>query len=262
MEHSSFRRSALIQLSVVHALVMREVITRYGRHNIGFLWLFLEPMLFTIGITTMWTAMKATHGSQLPIVTFAVTGYSSILLWRNTSNRLVHSLEPNLSLLYHRNVTVLDIFVARIFLEIAGATFSCTALTLLFTLIGWMEPPPDVLTAVSGWGMLSWFAASLGLFVGALSEKAHLIGRVWHIITYLLFPLSGAGFLVEWAPESIRSILFWVPMIHGTEMIRHGYFGSLIHPHYSVAYLASVNLTLMLFGLVLSRHLKQHIQHT
>ena len=39
MPPSSLRRSATIQLRVIHALVMREVLTRYGRHNIGFLWL-------------------------------------------------------------------------------------------------------------------------------------------------------------------------------------------------------------------------------
>ena len=28
---------------------MREIITRYGRNNIGFLWLFVEPLLLTFG---------------------------------------------------------------------------------------------------------------------------------------------------------------------------------------------------------------------
>ena len=87
MPPSSRRRSATIQLRVIHALIMREVLTRYGRHNIGFLWLFIEPMLFTLGVTTLWTLSKASHGSSLPIVAFAVTGYSSVLLWRNTSGR-------------------------------------------------------------------------------------------------------------------------------------------------------------------------------
>ena len=27
---------------------MREIITRYGRNNIGFLWLFVEPLLLTL----------------------------------------------------------------------------------------------------------------------------------------------------------------------------------------------------------------------
>jgi hypothetical protein len=37
------------QLRVLYALLARELLTRYGRHNIGFVWLFAEPMLFTLG---------------------------------------------------------------------------------------------------------------------------------------------------------------------------------------------------------------------
>ena len=67
---------------MIWALLLREILTRYGRHNIGFLWLFVEPMLFTLGVAALWTA-RAVHGSDLPIVAFAITGYSSVLLWRN-----------------------------------------------------------------------------------------------------------------------------------------------------------------------------------
>jgi hypothetical protein len=78
----SLRRSWSIQRRVIWALLLREIMTRYGRHNIGFLWLFVEPMLFTLGVTALWTATQSAHGSNLPIVAFAITGYSSVLLWR------------------------------------------------------------------------------------------------------------------------------------------------------------------------------------
>ena len=92
-----------IQRRVIWALLLREILTRYGRHNIGFLWLFVEPMLFTVGVTALWTATKSVHGSNLPIVAFAVTGYSGVLLWRNMPTRCVLAIDPNLGLLYHRN---------------------------------------------------------------------------------------------------------------------------------------------------------------
>ena len=44
----------MIQKRVISALLMREILTRYGRHNIGFLWLFAEPMIFTVGVTVLW----------------------------------------------------------------------------------------------------------------------------------------------------------------------------------------------------------------
>ena len=67
---------------VIGALVLRELLTRYGRNNIGFLWLFVEPMLFVMIITAVWAATRSIHGSQIPIVAFALTGYTSLLMWR------------------------------------------------------------------------------------------------------------------------------------------------------------------------------------
>ena len=130
---TSLRRSLIIQFRVIGALLMREVITRYGRHNIGFLWLFVEPMIFTLGVTALWSFVQGTHGSKLPIVAFAVTGYSSVLLWRNMPNRLVQAIRPNLALMYHRNVKVLDVYAARLALEAVGATISFTVLATIFT---------------------------------------------------------------------------------------------------------------------------------
>ena len=37
-ERAPFMDSLKVQLRILWALFMREVLTRYGRHNIGFLW--------------------------------------------------------------------------------------------------------------------------------------------------------------------------------------------------------------------------------
>ena len=259
-EKTSIFRSLAIQVRVINALIMREVITRYGRHNIGFLWLFLEPMLFTLGITTLWTLINATHGSNLPITAFAVTGYSSILLWRNCSGRVIKAIEANLSLMYHRNVRVFDVFASRLILEISGATTSAIVLTITFTSIGWMYFPVDILTAVIGWLLLAWFAFALSLVVGAASERSEIIERVWHIFTYLLFPLSGAGFMVDWLPKSFQEVVLWLPMVHGTEMIRHGYFGNAVLTYESPTYLLLFNAVLTFIGLALVRETGRRVQ--
>src|SRR5437868_3222624 len=108
---------------------MREVLTRFGRHNIGFLWMMVEPMLFTLAVTALWTLVKAFHGSNLPIAAFALTGYSTVLLWRNMPARAIGAVEPNLALMYHRNVKLMDVYLARILLEAAGATMSFVVLS-------------------------------------------------------------------------------------------------------------------------------------
>lgn len=239
----------MVQGRVIHALLMREILTRYGRHNIGFLWLFVEPMLFTTGVTILWTIAKAAHGSSLPIVAFALTGYSSVLLWRNMPARCIGAVEPNLALMYHRNVRVIDIFVARLILEAGGATISFVTLGLFYTYIGWLDPPRDVLTVVEGWLMIAWFGSSLAMFLGALAEKSELVERLWHPVQYLAFPLSGAAFMVDALPPGAQRYILYVPMVNGVELVREGYFGNEARVHYDLPYMVGCCVALSLLAL-------------
>ena len=255
-----FVRSLTIQIRVIGALLMREVITRYGRHNIGFMWLFLEPMLFTLGVTALWTITKTAHGSNLPIVPFAITGYSSVLLWRNGSGRCAKAIEPNLSLLYHRNVRVIDVFFSRLILEIAGITISLIVISLICISFDWMQVPADILTMVIAWILLAWFAAALGLVVGAISERSEMFERLWHTVMYLLFPLSGALFMVDWLPKAAQEIVFWLPMVHGTEMLRHGYFGDSVRTYENPSYFIFINLITSFIGLALVKETGRRVE--
>lgn len=247
---SAIRRSAAIQGRVIYALLMREVLTRYGRHNIGFLWLFVEPMLFTTGITVLWTLAQAAHGSSLPIVAFALTGYSTVLLWRNMPARCIGAIEPNLALMYHRNVRPIDVFLARILLEAGGATVSFVTLSLFYIAIGWLNPPQDVLQVMFGWLMLTWFGASLALFLGASAERSELVERIWHPASYIAFPLSGAAFMVDALPQQVQHYALYIPMVNGVEIVREGYFGSLVKSHYDIPYMVTVCTVLTLLALL------------
>ena len=252
MKHDTpLLKSLQIQLRVVGALLMREILTRYGRHNVGFLWIFFEPMMFTLGVTALWTISKATHGSNLPITAFAVTGYSSVLLWRNCASRCALAILPNQALLYHRNVRVIDLFLARVILEVSGATISFSVLCALFITIGMMEPPKDISLIIAGWIHLTLFGVSLGFIVGALSERSEVAERIWHTVAYLLFPLSGALFMVEWLPMQAQKLVLYLPMVHGTELVRGGYFGSLVKPHYDLSYAFIADLILLFIGLAM-----------
>lgn len=255
----SLLRSWSIQRRVIGALLMREILTRYGRHNIGFLWLFIEPMLFTLGVTALWTLSGANHGSSLPIVAFALTGYSSVLLWRNMPARCISAIEPNLSLLYHRHIKMIDVYFSRLALEAAGATISFVVLALLFISIGWLSPPEDVLKIALAWVLLAWFGAALAISLGSIAYDSEIVDRIWHPASYLLFPLSGAAYLVDALPKQAQEVVLYLPMVHGVELLREGYFGSAITAHYDIGYMAGFCAVLTLIGLIQTRSLNRKV---
>ena len=249
-----------IQRRVLHALLMREIITRFGRKNLGVLWLVGEPMLFTLGVATLWSMIRLHAGSPIPIVAFAVTGYSSVLMWRNSATRSASAIAQNKPLLFHRNVRVIDVLLTRIALEIGGATGSFIVLSSLFTFVGWMPMPEDLLKVMCGWFMLAWFGASLALLIGAGTAFSEIVERLWHPAAYILFPISGAAFMVEWLPASMQKIVLLLPMVHGVEMLREGYFGAVERTHYDIGYMAICCLIITLAGLYLVREAGRRVE--
>jgi capsular polysaccharide transport system permease protein len=251
-ETSSLLRSLAVQRRVIGALLMREVITRFGRHNLGVLWLFVEPMMFTVGVAMVWSAMGH-RDSGTSVVAFALTGYSSVLMWRNSVSHCNGAIRANLNLLFHRNVRVIDVLITRAMLEVVGASASFMLLGSLFVGFGWIAPPGDLMQVLEGWLMLAWFGMALALTIGAATAYSALVERIWVPVAYLLFPLSGAAYLTDWLTPGLRSFVLWLPMVHGIEFVREGFFGPVIRYHYDMAYMTRANALLTLAALWLIR---------
>jgi capsular polysaccharide transport system permease protein len=254
----SFFQSLAIQRRVISALVLREMLTRYGRHNIGFLWLFLEPMLFAIGITIMWTYLHIAKGN-ITVAGFALTGYSAIVMWRNTVNKMTNTASSNKGLLHHRQVKILDLVLARIFLEFAGVTTSLVFLTIIFNQLDLMPLPVNPLVALIGWFYLMWFVSGVGMIAAYLGELSELFDRVWHVLMYLTLPFTGAFYMVAWLPPEVQKILLWSPMVNAVELFREGYFGPSVQTIYSIQYLVIANSLLTFIGLVMVRKVRRRL---
>ncbi len=246
----SLWESFRIQVRVVAALILRESLTRYGRHNIGFLWLFAEPMLFTLGVTIIWNLIGLTKGSGITITEFVLTGYSALLLWRNMPSRCVLALPPNYDLLFHRQVKPIDIFLARGLLEGAGATISFIILAFVFHALTLVRLPHDILQVATAWLLLMWYALAVSLLVGAVSERTEVVEKVWHITMYLMIPLSGSFVMLDSLPQKFRSLMLWIPTVSCAELLREGYFGPAITSYYSISYVVIFNSVVLFFALV------------
>ena len=258
---TSMSNSIKVQARVIWALLMREIITRYGRHNVGFLWLFIEPMMFSIGITILWSFTGMSKGI-IPVAGFALTGYSSIVLWRNMVSRLANTSSANQGLLYHSPVKIVDLILSRAFLEAAGVSISFIGLSFAFTAIGLMSLPVDPLQTVIAWFLLIWFVIGAGMIAAYAGETSEVFDRIWHVMMYLTLPFTGAFSMVSWLPLSTQEILLWSPMVHAVEMLREGYFGGGVNAIYSVFYLMSCNLILTLVGLILIRKIRRNLEES
>jgi capsular polysaccharide transport system permease protein len=58
--------------------------------------------------------------------------------------------------------------------------------------------------------------------------------RLVHTAAYLLFPLSGALFMVDRLPGNVQQLARLVPMVTGVELLREEYFGAVVRAHYDI----------------------------
>ena len=70
---------------------------------------------------------------------------------------------------------------------------------------------------------------------------------------------SGAFYLVDSLSKSAQKIALKIPMVHGTEMMRHGYFGDLIRTYESIGYIVIINLVLTFVGMVLIQRFRNGV---
>jgi capsular polysaccharide transport system permease protein len=248
-EETPLAEALAIQWRVIQALLLRELISSFGRNNIGFLWMFISPALFVGGFAAIHALILDGARETVPMVPFFLTGWSAMLLWRGMFSKCSGAVGANRGLLYHRNVTVYDLFFARMLLEGASVTVAFIGLMTATVSFGLIAMPHDVLGMIQGWFLLYWFGVGFALVMAVLMDRYSLIKNLNRLISISLLVLSGAFFMVDWLPTQVQAQVLWIPMVHGTEMIRGAYFGPMVTAHFSVAYLSTVNLLLLFSGL-------------
>lgn len=251
--------AARLQLIVIGALMMREIHTRYGRQNLGFVWLIAEPFVFCMGVILVWSALHGRYQHGIPILGFVLTGYMPLTLWRHCVQRAVHCFRANSSLLYHRQVRMLDLLVARIVLEVYGALIAYAVIAFIFWALGYYELPKDWGLFYLGWGYMIAFSAGLGLVMGCVSEMAEWTEKLVGPFMYFLLPISGVFYMADWLPERYRELALYVPTLHAFEMIRSGQFGPSVRVHYEVSYITAVCAVLISLGLMMCRGVHRHL---
>lgn len=251
------RSSLKIQYNVIKALVLRDIIRRWGRGNIGFAWIFLEPMLIILPFVLIFSVRGKFEGGiyhlyGISLFAFILVGYSPFMLWRSTIKSCTGAITGNKPFLHHRNLRALDFYASRILLDVFGVTSSFVLLLAFLVATKLMHLPVEATVFVAAWCLLIWFAIGLGLTFGPLLAKYKLLNTIWRVISLFLLLASGVFFFAAWLPPATRSFLLYLPMLHLSEMIKHGYFGEIIKTYESVPYILAWNTVLSFTGLYIA----------
>jgi len=249
----------LTQGRVIGALIMRELQTRFGRHNLGFLWLFFEPLFLGLMVGLIHMA----HGRTLPggvnPFLFALVGYVPFFMFRSIVNRAGSALHSNLTLLFHRQVTPVDVILSRNLLEAASVT---GVIVLILAVAAWAAEvwPANAGLIFVSLMLMFLLCNGISMMVAAAVSRWEGADRLVHPLTYLAMPLSGAFYAVQWMPPSVREILLWNPLVHVHEAIRAGMFGDAFISYYDLSYVVWCIMIVTLLGLAALRGARRKLE--
>lgn len=241
-----------IQCRVVHALILREVKSRYGGRQLGFLWALIEPLIFMSLFIALFQLMGRTSQSGVPTALFFVTGFAPFFMFRDTYPQVSAGVKGTIPLLMFPQVSRTDVLLASIIVNslVSIAVFGvllagCYMMGFTFH----VQRPLEVLTTL---GLLIALGSGLGLVVGALTIRYEFLSTIINVMMGRpLFLTSGLFFTADMLPAKAREYLLYNPILHCIESVRSAMFVSFESRYVDMSYVVFFALVLNAFGLML-----------
>ncbi len=247
------RSSFEIQKSVLFALLMRELKTRFGRYRLGYAWALLEPAAHVIVLTAIFSFVFKRTIPSIDFPVFFIIGIVPFLMFSNMVTQGMNAISANLGLFGYRQVKGVDALLVRMALE--GLIHFATLIVLMLCAawVGYrveLNDPLRLLAALSLLYVCSLGCAFIFCVVATRYEEMKkfipMVFRPMYFISGIFFPLSVV-------PPDFRVYLLWNPVLHAIELARDACFKSFETVGGSWQYLSMVSLCLLCFGFALFR---------
>ena len=209
---------------VIHALILREARTRYGRTMFGYVWAFLTPLAW-VGL---YAFFRLSVDEQPPfgqsIYVWAAGGILIYKLYSNIAGRITSAVTSNRSLLSYPVVRITDMMVARAVLETATML---VILIFVWALLKQVEDiriihhPDRIMMAIITTISLGY---AMGSFNGVLAGLFPTWGNIWGMTSMPMLVTSGALFVPSQMPPVVLDILRWHPVLNCIEWMRDGIY--------------------------------------
>lgn len=255
-----FAAALRLQIRVISALMVRDALARFGHENLGFFWLFGEPLLLTVGVMGMWSLGGHGGGQQIAVVPFALSAYMMLTLWRHIVGKSVHVLRRNVGLLFHRDIKYTDVLIALAALECLGGLSAFFVAYLPLWLFDAIDVIHDPLLLIGAWMFMTWFSFAVGLVLAGLTEIYEAVERFVAPILYITLPVTGAFYMVHWLPAKLQKIVLWSPLVHIFEMFRAGMFGPDYPTEWNAGFVVLCCLVTTAAGLPLVQVAQKHVR--
>jgi capsular polysaccharide transport system permease protein len=247
------RSSLQIMGDTVHALLMRELKTRFGSSKLGYFWAIAEPVAQASIIAVLFTLIGRSSLAGVPVALFMISGIMPFKVFTKSLTQLSVGIQSNTALFAYRQVSPIDPLITRLIIEIA--TFFIVYIIILSAMfwLGFDVWPQDLLALISASLLLIFLAVGLALCIAAAQLYWKDINKIVAMVMRPMFFVSGIFFCATMIPQQYWYLFTWNPIFHAIELSRDAFFVSYETPVGSWLYLGLLTLGFNVLGLMLYR---------
>lgn len=246
------RRSGLaVMFAAFHALLMRELQTRFGSYRLGYLWAPLDVILQMAIFLVIFGALMKRVLPGIDYMLFLVSGFTPFFMLQKIATRSLGAVSANAGLLMYRAVRHIDVIIARSFLELViyFVTFVILLVGLTFFGVSFSVAHLDIVLFC--WLMMFLFAFGLAMVLMIVGHYGGELSKVIGIVFTILYFTSGVLYSVHIVPEPYLGYLMYNPIIHNLEILRHALSPTYPIYHASMLYFIQWTVCVNFLGLLL-----------
>jgi capsular polysaccharide transport system permease protein len=251
---NTFLYALTVQKRVLGALVLREMRAKHGKSQIGYVWALIEPVGYVAMMVAAFSYIDRNAAFGTSIALFYGLGVIPFKLFTLISNQLTGAMTSNRQLLSYPIVQSLDTVLARFFLESATSIVVFIVFLLCLSFVDDIPMPSDPLRIMQGFALLMLFAFGVGLTNAVIIRRIPSWQNAYKIMTAPLLLVSAIFYSFDTLPSELRYYVSWVPIGHGVEIVRDGYYSHYRLTDVSAEYIFGVGLVLTVIGLFGERY--------
>jgi capsular polysaccharide transport system permease protein len=242
----------IIQCRVVHALVMRDVKSRYGGRRLGFLWALIEPLMMIGVFIGIFHLMGRSTQGGIPAPLFFVAAFTPFFMFRDIFSNVMMCIKGSNPLLMFPQVARTDIILSSVIVDILVSLAVFFLLLLGCVILGFeftIDRPLEILFSLA---LLIGLGVGLGLVLGALTIRYEFVSSVSQaFLGRPLFLTSGLFFTADVIPAQARDYLLLNPVLQGIEAVRSAMFTQFESRYVDYTYVFLFAVVMIAFGLML-----------
>jgi capsular polysaccharide transport system permease protein len=260
MTRLTMRKQLVALRHVLYALMLRDIQTRFGTAP-GFLIAIAWPLshILILVVFSLFAGRVAPYGDSA-VLWFSVS-MTPFMIISYTSRFMMLGLVVNRPLLQFPAISIVDILLSRVLIEIFVMSWVCLSLlTVFFYLdVDWIPARPAAAAAALLVSLL--LGIGLGIVNGIVAMAWEKWVTVYVLITIILWITSGAYFVPSALPGPIRDLLYFHPIVHSIEWARTAWYESyssqILHREYIVAF----SIVTVFIGLTVERFLRGRLMY-